>query len=98
MELAVHLGNKNYIRNKVYYLGVMNLLRSQSLSLKNHQTIKSQESEDHDWQNDRIRTKKGIWMKRRIGRIHKAEPARQKVQKKILVVMAHRALFLVWGE
>ena len=41
---------------------------------------------------------KGIWMKRHIHPIHKAEPARQKVQKKILVVMAHRALFQGMGE
>jgi hypothetical protein len=36
--------------------------------------------------------------KRHIHPIHKAEPARQKVQMKILVVMAHRALFLGMGE
>lgn len=41
---------------------------------------------------------KGIWMKRHIHPIHKAEPARQKVQKKILVVMAHRASFQGMGE
>lgn len=46
MELEVRLGNKNYSRNKVYYLGVMNPLRNQNLSLK---IIKrsNQESEDH---------------------------------------------------
>ena len=72
---------------------------------ENHQKIKSRVWRPQDGQNDRIRTttkmtnpKKGIWMKRRIHHVHKAEPARQKVQKKILVVMAHRALFRVWGE
>jgi hypothetical protein len=36
---------------------------------------------------------KELWMMRHIHPIHKAEPARQKVQKKIFVVMAHGALF-----
>lgn len=40
MELGMNQGDKNYILDKVYYLGLENLLRSQNLSLKNHQKIK----------------------------------------------------------
>lgn len=97
MELGMNQGDKNYILDKVYYLGLENLLRSQNLSLKNHQKIKSRVRRRQDWHKDRTRTakvanpKKGIQMKRCTHPVHKAEPARQEVQTNILVVMTHRA-------
>jgi len=104
MELGMNQGDKNYILDKVYYLGLENLLRSQNLSLKNHQKIKSRVRRRQDWHNDRKRTakvanpKKGIRMKRCTHPVHKAEPARQEVQTNIFVVMTHRGFFRVWGE
>ena len=93
------LGNMDYIiMDKAYYQG-FKLLRSQNLSLtfqkkkikslKTTRLAQRPHKEHIDGQ-----PQKGIWMKRRIHPIHKAEPARQMVSMKKIVVI----FFRVWGE
>ena len=93
-----------YIMDEAYYQGMSTLLGRLNLSWKWWQKRKKRVWRPQDWQKDRKRTtkvakpQKGIWMKRHIHPVHKAEPARQKVQMKIFVVMAHRASFQGMGE
>ena len=92
MELKTILGNMDYNMDKVYYQKIQDAEESRSQpeiskekikSLKTTRLAQRPHKEHIDGQ-----PQKGIWMKRRIHPIHKAEPARQMVFMTILVLKA----------